>query len=51
MRIKRVYEPVGPDDGLRILIDGLWPRGIRKDDPRVGVWLKNIAPSTAAVTP
>ncbi len=45
MRIKRVYEPVGPNDGLRILIDGLWPRGIRKDDPRIGVWLRSIAPS------
>ncbi len=47
MRIKRVYEPVAADDGLRILIDGLWPRGIRKEDPRVGVWLRDIAPTAA----
>ena len=46
LRIKRVYEPVAPDDGLRILIDGLWPRGVRKDDPRVGTWLRGIAPSS-----
>ncbi len=46
LRIKRVYEPVGSKDGLRILIDGLWPRGIRKDDPRVGTWLRAIAPSS-----
>jgi len=42
----RVYDAVRPDDGTRVLVDRLWPRGIRKDDPRVGRWLKNIAPST-----
>lgn len=44
--ITRVYEPVAPDDGLRLLVDRLWPRGIRKDDPRVGRWIKEVAPST-----
>lgn len=43
--VKRVYEKVSDDDGLRVLVDRLWPRGIRKDDPRIDVWLKDIAPS------
>lgn len=42
----RVYDPVAPGEGARILVDRLWPRGIRKDDPRAGVWLKDVAPST-----
>ncbi len=41
----RVYEDVGPDDGQRVLVDGIWPRGFRKDDPRVGTWCKEVAPS------
>ena len=45
-RIKRVYEPPSPADGQRILVDRIWPRGIRKDDPRVGIWLKDVAPSS-----
>lgn len=43
--VKRVSDEVGKDDGLRVLVDRLWPRGVRKDDPRVGLWLKDIAPS------
>jgi uncharacterized protein YeaO (DUF488 family) len=43
--VKRVYDEVAEDDGLRVLVDRLWPRGMRKDDPRVGLWLKDIAPS------
>ena len=46
IRVARVYEGVDPDDGQRVLIDRIWPRGIRKDDPRVGVWCKDVAPST-----
>lgn len=42
----RVYDHPGPADGQRILVDRLWPRGFRKDDPRVGTWLKDVAPST-----
>src|SRR6478672_11215911 len=42
----RIYDDVQPGEGLRVLVDRLWPRGIRKDDPRVGRWLKNVAPST-----
>jgi len=41
--VKRVYDPPSPEDGTRILVDRLWPRGVTKD--RVGLWLKDIAPS------
>ena len=41
----RVYDDAGPDDGQRVLVDGIWPRGFRKDDPRVGTWCKDVAPS------
>lgn len=44
-RLKRVYEPRSTDDGTRLLVERLWPRGIRKEDPRVDAWLKEIAPS------
>jgi uncharacterized protein YeaO (DUF488 family) len=46
IRVKRVYEPPAPDDGARILIDRLWPRGLKKADAAVDHWLKEIAPST-----
>jgi len=45
IQIKRVYEGVDENDGSRILVDRLWPRGLGKDKARVEVWLKNIAPS------
>lgn len=45
VRVERLYQDVTPDDGQRVLIDGLWPRGFRKDDPRVGIWCKDVAPS------
>lgn len=41
----RVYDDVSPDEGQRVLVDRVWPRGVRKDDPRVGVWCKEVAPS------
>lgn len=44
--IKRVYEPASPEDGQRILIDRLWPRGLSKEHAHVDLWLKTIAPST-----
>ena len=44
--LKRVYEPVSPDDGMRVLVDRLWPRGLRKDEAQVDHWLRDIAPST-----
>ncbi|MEU0935079.1 DUF488 family protein [Embleya sp. NPDC005971] len=44
--VRRVYEPVDPDDGLRVLIDRLWPRGIAKADARLDEWPKELTPST-----
>ncbi len=44
--IKRVYEPPDKEDGTRILVDRLWPRGLTKEKARVDLWLKEIAPST-----
>jgi len=46
IKIKRIYEPYSEDDGFRILIDRLWPRGMKKEDARIDKWLKEIAPST-----
>jgi uncharacterized protein YeaO (DUF488 family) len=43
--IKRIYESAEDDDGFRVLVDRLWPRGISKDKARVDLWLKDIAPS------
>ena len=43
--VKRVYEKPARGDGYRVLVDRLWPRGFRKNDPRVGIWLKEVAPS------
>jgi uncharacterized protein YeaO (DUF488 family) len=44
---KRIYEPAMPGDGFRILVDRLWPRGVRKVDAHVELWLKDVAPSAA----
>lgn len=44
--IKRVYEPASPSDGTRILVDRLWPRGLRKEAVPLNLWPKEIAPST-----
>src|SRR5690348_4804653 len=43
---KRVYEPAAKDDGYRVLVDRLWPRGLTKAKAHVDLWLKEIAPST-----
>ncbi|CCK53071.1 Conserved protein of unknown function (part1) [Mycobacterium canettii CIPT 140060008] len=40
VRVARVYEDIDPDDGQRVLVDRIWPHGIRKDDQRVGIWCK-----------
>jgi uncharacterized protein YeaO (DUF488 family) len=45
--IKRAYEDPGPQDGIRIFVDRLWPRGISKEKADIDVWLKDIAPSNA----
>jgi len=44
-RIKRVYEPVSKDDGLRVLVDRLWPRGIAKEKAHIDLWLRDLSPS------
>jgi uncharacterized protein YeaO (DUF488 family) len=46
VRLKRAYEQADSADGFRVLVDRLWPRGIKKADLRLGAWLKDIAPST-----
>ncbi|MCF8470106.1 MAG: DUF488 domain-containing protein [Parvibaculum sp.] len=43
--VKRIYEPATGDDGMRVLVDRLWPRGIRKDDAKIDLWAKDVAPS------
>jgi uncharacterized protein YeaO (DUF488 family) len=47
IRTKRVYDPPAPDDGSRILVDRIWPRGLTKQRAAVDVWLKEVAPSDA----
>lgn len=44
--LKRAYEQPGADDGMRVLVDRLWPRGVSKDKAHVDLWLKDLAPST-----
>lgn len=44
--VKRIYEPIASKDGYRILVDRLWPRGIKKEEANVDTWLKEVAPST-----
>lgn len=44
--IKRIYEPAESGDGLRILVDRVWPRGMSKEDAKLDFWDKDIAPST-----
>jgi len=43
IKVKRVYDPIEKDDGVRILVDRIWPRGIKKD--KIDIWLKDISPS------
>jgi uncharacterized protein YeaO (DUF488 family) len=46
IKLKRAYDSARPADGTRILIDRLWPRGVRKADAAIDLWAKDIAPST-----
>ena len=46
VKLKRAYEKPASDDGARILIDRLWPRGVKKADAAIDEWMKDIAPST-----
>lgn len=46
INLKRAYEEPSPDDGLRVLVERLWPRGVKKEDAKLDEWLKELAPST-----
>ena len=45
IKLKRAYDPPARSDGMRILVDRLWPRGLRREDVRIDMWSKDIAPS------
>ncbi len=45
IRLKRAYEPASRDDGVRYLVERLWPRGLKKADLKIDGWLKDVAPS------
>jgi len=47
LRIKRVYDKPAKDDGWRVLVDRLWPRGMKKEAAKIDLWMKDIAPSDA----
>ena len=47
IRTRRVYLPPSPSDGYRVLVDRLWPRGLRKEEARIDLWLREVAPSDA----
>ena len=44
--IKRAYDAPAKTDGIRVLVDRIWPRGIKKTDAKIDIWLKDVAPST-----
>ena len=45
IQLKRIYDEVSASDGKRILVDRLWPRGIKKEDAQLDLWAKDVAPS------
>jgi uncharacterized protein YeaO (DUF488 family) len=45
VQIKRAYDPPAADDGIRVLVDRLWPRGLKRDEAGIDLWLKDVAPS------
>ena len=47
IKIKRIYEEAAPGDGYRILVDRIWPRGLKKEDAHIDEWCKKVAPTTA----
>jgi len=46
LRLRRIYDDPSPDDGLRVLVDRIWPRGLTKDAAHLDEWMREIAPST-----
>jgi uncharacterized protein YeaO (DUF488 family) len=47
IRVKRVYDAPAAEDGFRVLVDGVWPRGLTKEEAHIDLWLREAAPSTA----
>lgn len=47
LRVKRAYEPRSADDGRRVLVDRLWPRGLSKKDLKDAIWIRDVAPTSA----
>jgi uncharacterized protein YeaO (DUF488 family) len=45
VRVKRIYDPAEPDDGYRVLIDHVWPRGVSRGQANLDAWLRELAPS------
>jgi uncharacterized protein YeaO (DUF488 family) len=45
VRTKRIYDDLDPEDGTRVLVDRLWPRGVSKEEAHLDDWMKDIAPS------
>jgi len=46
IQLKRAFDPASKKDGHRVLVDRIWPRGLRKEEARIDDWMKEIAPST-----
>ena len=46
LRCRRIYDTAGDDDGFRVLVNRLWPRGVKKDSAQIDRWAKEVAPST-----
>ncbi len=45
IQVKRIYDPIKEDDGYRVLVDRVWPRGVSKENAKLNLWMKDIAPS------
>ncbi|HET9256963.1 MAG TPA: DUF488 family protein [Pseudonocardiaceae bacterium] len=50
IEVRRVYDKFTPDDGVRVLVDRIWPRGLRKDEANLDEWARDVAPSTGLRT-
>jgi len=46
VRVKRIYEPIDVDDGHRVLVDRMWPRGVAREGAALDAWMPEVAPST-----
>ena len=46
IQLRRAYEPAEPGDGFRVLVDRIWPRGLKKEEAAIDLWLKDVAPSS-----